>query len=185
MAVAMGAAFVGPRLLSAGFVRGTSETALSFSSADIALLDEIADTILPDTKVPGAKAAKTGECIALLVRDCFEIEEQAAFVGGLAEITAAYEKRFGTGFARGKPADRLAFLNDYNRALPKKSTPASRRKEPNDWRCFRHLKELTLLGYFTSEIGCTQALRFVEVPGGYDGNAPYKPGDRNWFVEVR
>jgi len=185
MAVAMGAAFVGPRLLSAGFRNGVSPGGLDFSRGDIALLDEIADTILPDTKVPGAKAAKTGECIAVIVRDCFEDDEQAVFTAGLADIAGAYEKRFGTSFVQGKPAERLMFLNEYNRALPRKSTRASRKNEPKDWRCFRHLKELTLLGYFTSEIGCTQALRFVEVPGGYDGNAPYKPGDRNWFVEVR
>lgn len=101
------------------------------------------------------------------------------------QITGAYNKRFGTDFMRGQQADRLAFLNDYNRVVPQSGPPASRAKEPKDWRCFRHLKQLTLLGYFTSEIGCTQALRFVEVPGGYDGNAPYQPGDRNWFVEVR
>jgi hypothetical protein len=40
------------------------------------------------------------------------------------------------------------------------------------------MKELTMLGYFTSEIGCTQARRYVETPGHYDGNLPYKKGDK-------
>jgi hypothetical protein len=43
------------------------------------------------------------------------------------------------------------------------------------------LKELTILGYFSSEIGATQALRYAEVPGAYDGNAPYVRGQRAWF----
>ena len=45
---------------------------------------------------------------------------------------------------------------------------------------FRMMKELTLLGYFTSEIGATQALRYVAVPGKYEGCVPYKKGDRAW-----
>ena len=43
---------------------------------------------------------------------------------------------------------------------------------------FRMMKELTLLGYFTSEIGHTQARRHVPVPGRYDGCIPYKQGDK-------
>lgn len=42
------------------------------------------------------------------------------------------------------------------------------------------MKELTLLGYLTSEIGCTQALRYLEVPGRFDGDAPYTKGDPDY-----
>ena len=42
------------------------------------------------------------------------------------------------------------------------------------------MKELALLGYFTSEIGCTKALRYIEAPGRFDPCAPHKPGDRSW-----
>jgi len=42
------------------------------------------------------------------------------------------------------------------------------------------MKELALLGYFTSEIGATQALQYVESPGRYDPCVPYKAGDRDW-----
>ena len=56
------------------------------------------------------------------------------------------------------------------------SAPAS--DEPAHY--FRMMKELTLLGYFTSEIGCTQAMRYVESPGRFDPNAPHAPGDRSW-----
>ena len=44
------------------------------------------------------------------------------------------------------------------------------------------MKELTLLGYFTSEVGATKALRYLPVPGRYDGNVPYKKGDRAWAL---
>jgi hypothetical protein len=42
------------------------------------------------------------------------------------------------------------------------------------------MKELALLGYFTSEIGCKQAMRYVEAPGRYDPCIPYKAGDPAW-----
>jgi hypothetical protein len=44
------------------------------------------------------------------------------------------------------------------------------------------MKQLTVLGYFTSEVGANQAMRYAEVPGRYDGNAPYQKGDRGWFT---
>jgi hypothetical protein len=185
MAVAMGAVFIGPRLWSREFLAGGAQAGADFSAEEIAVLDEIADTILPDTDVPGAKAAQTGACIALIVRDCFEPAERRSFAAGLATLLDGYERRFGVAFAAGRPADRLDYLNDYNRLLRGHQTREQRAAETADVRCFRQLKQLTLLGYFTSEIGCTQALRYAEVPGGYDGNAPYRPGDRNWFGELR
>ena len=47
---------------------------------------------------------------------------------------------------------------------------------------FTILKDLTLTGYFTSEIGCTQALEYVAVPGRYDGCVPLKAGQKAWAI---
>lgn len=195
MALLMGATVVGPRLLAAEFGSGRGSSA-RFGTDDIALLDELGDTIIPDTDVPGAKAAGIGEFIAMMVNDCLTPSEQAGFADGLAGFSKDYRKRFGESFVAGKPAERLAFLNELNRRNQHRPRQARRgrrgeepavsgREIPNSTYFFRTLKELTILGYFTSEIGCTQALRFVEVPGRYDGNADYRPGEHNWFTEVR
>jgi hypothetical protein len=45
---------------------------------------------------------------------------------------------------------------------------------------FRMMKELALLGYFTSEIGCTKAQRYVESPGRFDPCVPYTKGEPAW-----
>ena len=50
--------------------------------------------------------------------------------------------------------------------------------KPNHY--FKMMKELTLLGFFTSEVGSTKALRYIETPGHFDGCVPYKKGDRAW-----
>ena len=63
-------------------------------------------------------------------------------------------------------------------ALQKGYMEAKTTEQPSHY--FRMVKELTLLGFFTSEVGSTKALRYIETPGKYDGNVPYKKGDRMW-----
>jgi hypothetical protein len=66
--------------------------------------------------------------------------------------------------------------------LPVSAPPAERQKalEAMDKDAFAMLKELTVLGYFSSEIGATQALAYDKVPGGYWGCLDLKPGQKGW-----
>jgi hypothetical protein len=163
----------------------------AFSSADVALLEEIADTILPETSTPGAKAAKTGAYMALAVSDVYTRENQAVFRDGLRKVDEAARAAHGVGFMQATPAQRLAVLQvldreqkavmDARRPAPsnRAPAPAPATDEPPP-HYFRLMKELALLGYFTSEIGCTRAMRYVESPGKFDPCAPFSPGDRSW-----
>jgi hypothetical protein len=45
---------------------------------------------------------------------------------------------------------------------------------------FALVRDLTLLGYFTSEIGATKAYEYLDIPGRYDGCVDLKPGQRVW-----
>ena len=45
---------------------------------------------------------------------------------------------------------------------------------------FTMLNQLTVWGFFSSEPGATQALRYVPIPGRYEGCIPYKEGDGAW-----
>jgi hypothetical protein len=60
----------------------------------------------------------------------------------------------------------------------KKYNETKKEADPNHY--FGMMKQLTLLGYFTSEIGATQALRYIAIPGKYEGCVPYKKGDKAW-----
>jgi hypothetical protein len=42
------------------------------------------------------------------------------------------------------------------------------------------LKELTVLGYCTSETGATRAMAYEKVPGEYRGCIDLKPGQKAW-----
>ena len=188
LAVAMGASAVGPRLLAAQFGMTASAGNTNFSADELALLDEIGDTIIPATDVPGAKAVNIGAFIAMMVRDCYQPRDQATFKAGLSDLEKRFSALYKKSFREGAAADRTGFLNTLD-TEQKEFTKANRVEQHTDgsetpeppYHYFRMMKELTILGYFSSEIGATKALRFIEVPGGFDGAAPYKRGDRAWF----
>jgi glucoside 3-dehydrogenase (cytochrome c) hitch-hiker subunit len=148
-----------------------------FSAADVELLTRIADTILPETDTPGAAAAGVGPFIALMVQDAYYPEEQEIFTNGLAKLNAECVKDTGGGFLAATDSERLTLLERLDKAQWEYSNAAP---EGAPVHYFRMLKELTLFGYFTSEIGCTQARRYAETPGRYDPCAPYKPGEKAW-----
>jgi len=140
-----------------------------FSAADVALLDEVAEVILPRTNTPGAKDAGVGLFMAQYVTDCYTDEQQALFRSGLADLNA---RNF-----MALTADARATLLRTLDAEAKARAAGEGPKEPH---YFTMLKQLTLFSFFTSEVGATQVLRYVAVPGRYDGDMPYEPGTPAW-----
>lgn len=157
-----------------------------FTAADLAFLDEIAETILPATKTPGAKAANTGAFMARMVTDSYQPAEQRVFREGMRKVDDAMRKAHGTSFMAATPPQRSAVLttldHEQQRAMQAREAAAPERTASagRPVHYFRMMKELALLGYFTSEIGCTQALRFAETPGRFDPCIPYTPGEPAW-----
>lgn len=143
----------------------------------VSFLNEVGETILPATKTPGAKAANVGGFMAVMVRDCYAPKDQKIFLEGLSKLDEAAKKSGGNGFLAFDATQRTALLNAVDTEM-KQYEKAKTLEQPNHY--FRMFKELTLLGFFTSEPGATQALRYAPVPGKYDGNVPYKKGDRAW-----
>ena len=178
LALIMGGTLIGGESWLRGSTLTDKATAADFSAADIALLDEIGDTIIPATDTPGAKATGIGAFMVMMVQDCYDDAHHTAFQTGLAQINAASRAKFGQDFISASPVERTTLLNELD-AEQKRHNATKTENEPAHY--FRMMKQLTLLGYFTSEIGATQAQRFPEVPGRFDGNAPYKKGDRAWF----
>jgi hypothetical protein len=157
--------------------KSNDNKAVSFSEKDVALLDEIADTILPATKTPGAKAAKCGLFMTVMVNDCYEERDQRIFHDGMKKIQDISDKEYNDKFIDLKPEQRHALLVKLDNEQ-KEAMKTWKADQPKHY--FRLMKELTLLGYFTSEIGCTQARRYIETPGRYEACIPYKKGDKAW-----
>jgi hypothetical protein len=169
--------FLGGTLVGANsFLTGcTTADKELFSKEDIAYLDEIAETILPQTATPGAKAAQAGQFMALMVNDCYDEKEQAIFKKGMDTLNDLSAARFGKAFMKITPAQRHELLV---KADTGQKQYMKDKKENDPVHYFRMMKELALLGYFTSKPGCTQAKRYMPVPGKYIGCVPYKKGDK-------
>jgi hypothetical protein len=148
-----------------------------FTESQVASLNEIADTILPETSSPGAKAAKVGNFMALMVLDCYEEKNQQIFKEGLKKIDELSKKNHGQSFVKITSGQRTALLIELDR---EQKTFEDKKEKNSPSHYFRMMKELTLLGYFNSKAGATQALRYVAVPGKFDGSYPYKKGDKAW-----
>lgn len=172
-----------------------------FTADQDATVAELADTIIPTTSTPGAKAAKVNEIIDVLIKDCYKEDDQKRFVEGLARTNKLSQDAYGKAFVQLDPTQRIEIVKKLEAeakeekaemaAAAKKDVakvegsqadlqmPSAKKKYSP---FFTILKDLTLTGYFTSEIGCTQALEYVAVPGRYDGCVPLKPGQKAWAI---
>jgi hypothetical protein len=143
------------------------------------ILAEIAETIIPETTTPGAKAAKVDEFIVMMLNDCYKPADQQLVLEGLKKIDEASEKQYKKLFTALTAEEKTALLTEIDKervAYNKRDN----KKDGDPAHYFQILKELTLTGYFTSEPGATKALRYVPVPGKYEGCIPYTKGEKAW-----
>lgn len=171
----LGGTLVGSNVFLSGCKSETGATSKTFSEEDINLLGEVADTILPATATPGAKAALVGPFMTVMVNDCYESKDQNIFHEGIIKLNDFSKKEYNDTFLKLTPEKRHDLLVKLDNEQ-KEYMKNKKKEDPSHY--FRMMKELTLLGYFTSEIGCTQARRYVERPGRYEGCIPYKKGDK-------
>lgn len=174
-----GGAVLSPSLLLSACREVTHSEALRFFNSDeISLLEEVADTILPDTTdSPGAKAAGIGAFMDSYVADCLTEADQSVIRNGLVSLNTASEMQYQRPFLKLSSSERHNFLVQLDIETDQ---PQSAPDEKPHY--FSLLKGLSLLGYFTSEIGATQALRYVPVPGKYEGSIAYRAGDKAWAI---
>lgn len=197
VAMILGGTVIGANLFLEGCTRSASKNVETlFEQQSVDLIGDLADAILPPTSTPGAKEAGVGSFIPVMVRDCYTEKQQNAFVDGINQIDAKAKEIKGKAFAELSIEERTSLAaaldkeaSEYNtkqneehkEALEKnkvKQNEPYRDVETPTPHWFTMFKQLTLTGYFNSEIGLTKALRYVKVPGKYDGNYPYKKGDK-------
>ena len=138
----------------------------ALSTADQALMESVADTILPDSPAsPGAKAAGAGAAISLLLTDVYDATARKRATDGLSALRARSPQ-----FATLPQVERESLLRTIDAEAKQAGTAHS----------FHLLHELSLKAYFSSEIGTTKALRYVREPGRFDGCVTMTPGQPAW-----
>ena len=146
------------------------------------IITAIAEIIIPETDTPGAKEAKVPAFILLMLADCYSLQQQEAFFTELELFDKAAAQKYGQGFLQCSPPEQEAFVvQEENKSLALVKEPSQSLAE-EIIPFFTILKELTLVGYFTSEIGATQALQYVPVPGQFHGSVPLRPNQKAWAV---
>ncbi len=195
IAVLTGGVVIGGEVFLTGCKTGAKADA-GFTATNIELLDEVAETIIPATATPGAKAAQVGEFMKVMVTDCYTQEQQDAFMKGISTLDEVCKKANNKSFMDCIPEERNAFLvslekeaKDFDKTVAEKDKPLKEefaaKKRPYDFvpsprHYYTMMKQLTLLGFFTSKTGMTETLRHAPVPGKYDGAFPYAKGDKAW-----
>ncbi len=174
----MGGALSAPAISLLSGCEPKRETALNagqvFKAEQEELITTICGLIIPTTSTPGAIEAGVPAFVMVNMADCYPQEDIDKFRTGLGGIEEEAKKTFDSNFGELEENDQLALLT----RLEKEGKSASE-KLPAHF-ALHMLKELTLVGYFTSEIGATQALNYVHVPGAYDGCVDLQPNQKSW-----
>jgi len=193
VAMLMGGAISAPAVL--GVLNGCSPKPGAswhpqfLSTAEGAVVEEVAELILPRTDTPGARDVGVPSFIDVILKDAYPAEDQARFVSGLKDFDAGAQLAHGKPFLELQQAQRLAFLqkvHDEAAAAEKiqadNDVPASERKRP----FVLMMKELTMLGFFVSKPGATQVLQYVAVPGGFQACIPLAQAGngKQWATET-
>ncbi len=131
------------------------------------LVATVAELIIPETDTPGARAARVNEFVDRMLTAGYADDERDRFLAGLADLDARAQAAGGKAFVASTTDEQTALLT----ALEAEAK-ATRQAGAAVRSFFAVMKELTLVGFYTSEIGATQELQTVTVPGRYDGDAP-------------
>ena len=146
-------------------------------AARAALLEARVDTVVPATDTPGAREARAHVFVDLALRDCCTPAEQQLFGAGLEALAADCAKKHGRPFESCSPEERHALVAALDAAS---YSPDSGPRGS----FVRILKDLTLVGFYTSRVGATQALAYEKVPGGYRGCVDLAPGQKTWATGI-
>ena len=155
VALMLGGAFSAPTLMAMdnwenATKPNTNGIAFSLTETQQRIVAEIAELIIPKTDTPGAKDVGVPAFIEMMLKDCYKTPEHQSFIEGLDSMGKVKFLELNTDERRGV----LKLLEQETKKITSKTTPF--------WRL---IKELTLLGYFTSEAGLKASFEYVQIPG--------------------
>lgn len=141
-----------------------------------AMVSIITELIIPETDTPGARAAGVNVFVDKMLTGWFRQEERTNFNEGLMAVDAKATELTGKPFVQGSEEDQVQVLL----ALEQEATTTNATGGSDLPPFFSVIKELTLVGYYTSEVGATQELQWLAAPGRFDGCAPLEEIGRTW-----
>ena len=125
---------------------------------------------------PGAKGTKVSEFIDLLLTEWYDKPDSDRFVQGIADADAASQKQFGKTFVQCSAAQQTQLMKVWDDEAMRYSHAVKAAQKakttPPSANFFYTVKRLTLVGYYTSEIGFSKELGATIIPLKHAGCAP-------------
>lgn len=143
---------------------GSQETP-ELTDPERSLVAAMAEGIIPATDTPGAIGAGVPDFLAMMFKDWLLPEEQAVFRTGLESYQADARRKFGKDYLSCSAAQQMALLTEWDKAASAVVPGAA--KPP-----FAVFKALTIVGYYTSQVGQEQELGITMNPGLDDPRGP-------------
>jgi hypothetical protein len=145
-----------------------------FNSEQLQLTGVLVELIIPTTDTPGALAANVHSFIDCYLADCVDKYEQELCLSGLKKLNIIANKELNKDF--------IACSNEQQTRILTWLENISNGFVSDDLQFFGFLKSLTIFGYYTSEIGATQELAYLAIPGAYKGNYPLSNIKKSWSL---
>jgi hypothetical protein len=146
-----------------------------FSNDQARLVTALADVILPADDSPAASELGVPQFIETMVDEVYSDDQQQEFLDGLDKFSDDYRAEIQAEYFDGNDTDKYDFTYHQNRLAVE--------EDPGSNPFILTFKELTLLGYFTSEVGASEVLRYQAVPGAYEGCIPYEDVGKTWATD--
>jgi hypothetical protein len=159
------------------FMPGSEGAALPqtfFTPDEMLTVQMMSDHIIPRTDTPGAVDAGVPSFIDRMLAGYYQERERRTLRAGLARADADAKAAHSRLFAELLPADQIALMQTYDREAYESRPGAT---EPH---FFRTMKELTILGFCTSEAGATKFLKYAQTPGEWKADIPYSEVGKAW-----
>lgn len=154
-----------------------------FSDAQRKIVAAMCEVIIPRTDTPGAIDAGVPRFIELMAANWLNEEERSIFSAGLQHMESLVPQEYGKPFDR-LPADKqlqiMEALEEAAEDSPWYEFANVQREFISDAPFICQLKELTIWGFFTSEVGGKQVLRHNPMPMYFDGHLPLGPDESTW-----
>ena len=159
-----------------------------FTDAQKSTLAMLTETILPRTDTPGAIDAGVPRFVELMVFEWMNDAERAIFLEGFERLMVDIDKRYHKPFEKLDDHRRLHLMEELERLAGDSSWydigSAALRDFISDAPFICQLKELTIWGFFTSEVGSKQVLRYEAMPMKFDGHRTLGEDESAWAAPL-